>query len=87
MVNSSQLHVRSRKRLIEQVLLVNYTQVLMSCFYQSEDEEAVHEGMSNVVYIGHIPHGFYEQQIFTYSKQFGQVKRVHVARSGKVNIN
>ncbi|XP_072760913.1 MKI67 FHA domain-interacting nucleolar phosphoprotein-like [Anoplolepis gracilipes] len=34
-----------------------------------------------IVYIGHIPHGFYDEQIKDYFKQFGKVSRVRVARS------
>ncbi|KZC12338.1 PREDICTED: MKI67 FHA domain-interacting nucleolar phosphoprotein-like [Dufourea novaeangliae] len=34
-----------------------------------------------IVYVGHIPHGFYEEQMTDYFKQFGKVTRVRVARS------
>ncbi|XP_043289087.1 MKI67 FHA domain-interacting nucleolar phosphoprotein [Venturia canescens] len=34
-----------------------------------------------IVYIGHIPHGFYEDQMKEYFKQFGRVVRVRLARS------
>lgn len=34
-----------------------------------------------IVYLGHLPHGFYEQQMEDYFKQFGRVTRVRVARS------
>lgn len=40
-----------------------------------------------IVYIGHIPHGFYEEQMKKYFKQFGKVTRVRVARSKRVCIN
>lgn len=36
-----------------------------------------------IVYIGHIPHGFYEEQMEDYFKQFGRVTRVRVVRSRK----
>ncbi|EDQ92075.1 uncharacterized protein MONBRDRAFT_3397, partial [Monosiga brevicollis MX1] len=36
-----------------------------------------------VVYIGHIPFGFYEQQMRSYFAQFGSVTRVRVSRSPK----
>jgi nucleolar protein 15 len=36
-----------------------------------------------VVYIGHIPHGFYETQMRDYFSQFGTVKRLRLARSTK----
>ncbi|XP_033324409.2 MKI67 FHA domain-interacting nucleolar phosphoprotein [Megalopta genalis] len=34
-----------------------------------------------IVYLGHIPHGFYEEQMRNYFKQFGNVTRVRVSRS------
>ncbi|XP_011640304.1 MKI67 FHA domain-interacting nucleolar phosphoprotein-like [Pogonomyrmex barbatus] len=36
-----------------------------------------------IVYVGHIPHGFYEEQMKDYFQQFGKVLRVRVARSQK----
>lgn len=36
-----------------------------------------------VVYINHIPHGFYEDQLKKYFSQFGDVTRIRVARSEK----
>ncbi|XP_011302081.1 MKI67 FHA domain-interacting nucleolar phosphoprotein-like [Fopius arisanus] len=34
-----------------------------------------------LIYIGHIPHGFYEEQMRGYFSQFGKVTRVRVSRS------
>ncbi len=36
-----------------------------------------------VVYIGHLPHGFYEEELKSYFSQYGQVLAVKVARSKK----
>jgi len=36
-----------------------------------------------VVYIGHLPHGFYEDELKGFFKQFGTVTRVKVSRSAK----
>lgn len=38
---------------------------------------------SGVVYIGHIPHGFYEEAMNGFFKQFGDVIRVRISRSKK----
>jgi nucleolar protein 15 len=35
------------------------------------------------MYIGHLPHGFFEEEIKSYFGQFGKVVRVRVARSKK----
>lgn len=34
-----------------------------------------------MVYIGHLPHGFYEEQLKSYFTQYGEVLAVKVARS------
>jgi RNA recognition motif-containing protein len=36
-----------------------------------------------VVYLGHLPHGFYEEQLKGYFSQYGEVLGVKVARSKK----
>ncbi|GFX95724.1 MKI67 FHA domain-interacting nucleolar phosphoprotein-like [Trichonephila clavipes] len=36
-----------------------------------------------VIYIGHIPHGFYEKEMKAYFSQFGKIRRLRVARSKK----
>ncbi|VAI41248.1 unnamed protein product [Triticum turgidum subsp. durum] len=41
------------------------------------------ESTATVLYIGHIPHGFYEDQMQGFFQQFGAVKRVRVARNRK----
>uniref|UniRef100_A0A1J3D321 RRM domain-containing protein n=1 Tax=Noccaea caerulescens TaxID=107243 RepID=A0A1J3D321_NOCCA len=41
------------------------------------------ENKATVLYIGRIPHGFYETEIEAFFAQFGTVKRVRVARNKK----
>ncbi|VAH44094.1 unnamed protein product [Triticum turgidum subsp. durum] len=41
------------------------------------------ENTATVLYIGHIPHGFYEDQMQGFFQQFGAVKRVRIARNHK----
>jgi nucleolar protein 15 len=38
---------------------------------------------SSVCYLGHLPHGFYEEQIRGYFEQYGEVRRIRVSRSKK----
>lgn len=38
---------------------------------------------STVLYIGHLPHGFYEKELQGFFSQFGDVKHVKVSRSKK----
>ena len=46
-------------------------------------EEKVRKSDGGVVYVGHLPHGFYEDQIKKYCSQFGTVLGVKVSRSKK----
>ena len=41
--------------------------------------------LSTVVYLGHIPSGFAEKEIYKFFAQFGEVKRVKLSRSKKTN--
>ena len=37
-----------------------------------------------VLYVGHIPHGFYEHEMRSFFSQFGTVNRLRLSRSKKV---
>lgn len=63
---------------------------------QQEEEEEVTEPQDarqsvplpserGVIYLGHIPHGFYEEEIRSYFTQFGTVTRLKLYRSKKVS--
>eukprot|EP01091_Cochliopodium_minus_P010878 TRINITY_DN2982_c0_g1_i2.p1 TRINITY_DN2982_c0_g1~~TRINITY_DN2982_c0_g1_i2.p1 ORF type:complete len:218 (-),score=61.73 TRINITY_DN2982_c0_g1_i2:40-693(-) len=49
---------------------------------QKKDKNKVIE-KSGVIYISHLPHGFYEVQLYKYFRQFGGVLHVKLARSKK----
>lgn len=38
---------------------------------------------TNIVYIGHLPHGFYEDELLGFFSQFGKLQRVRLSRSKK----
>eukprot|EP01100_Stratorugosa_tubuloviscum_P014152 TRINITY_DN740_c3_g1_i2.p1 TRINITY_DN740_c3_g1~~TRINITY_DN740_c3_g1_i2.p1 ORF type:complete len:179 (-),score=68.27 TRINITY_DN740_c3_g1_i2:114-650(-) len=38
---------------------------------------------SSIMYIGHLPYGFYEKEIFGFFSQFGKVLKVRVSRNPK----
>ena len=48
-----------------------------------EVEEPMRPG---IVYVGRIPHGFYEKEMEGFFSQFGEVKRIKVSRNKKVWI-
>ena len=39
--------------------------------------------LSSVVYLSHVPHGFYEEQMNGFFSQFGEVETLRLARSKK----
>ncbi|KAL2227658.1 uncharacterized RNA-binding protein C1827.05c-like [Sesamum indicum] len=41
------------------------------------------ENKARVLYIGRIPHGFYENEMEAFFKQFGTIKRLRIARNRK----
>ena len=41
------------------------------------------DGQSNVLYIGHLPHGFFEKQMKEFFGQFGTVTNIRLSRSKK----
>ncbi|KAJ0701961.1 putative RNA recognition motif domain, nucleotide-binding alpha-beta plait domain superfamily [Helianthus annuus] len=41
------------------------------------------ENKSTVLYIGRIPHGFYENEMEAFFKQFGEIRRIRIARNRK----
>jgi len=45
--------------------------------------KASKDGASNVLYLGHLPHGFYEKQMRGFFEQFGTVTNVRLSRSKK----
>ncbi|KAL2622114.1 hypothetical protein R1flu_002319 [Riccia fluitans] len=42
-----------------------------------------HKPKSNVVYVGRIPHGFYEKQMRGFFEQFGNISKLRISRSRK----
>ncbi|KAL6900854.1 hypothetical protein ACP4OV_005530 [Aristida adscensionis] len=48
-----------------------------------KEEPQEPENTATVVYIGHIPHGFYEDQMQGFFQQFGTVRRLRISRNHK----
>jgi len=56
---------------------------------ESIDDDRVEkksDQISSVIRLSHIPHGFYEQEMNGYFKQFGTVQRVRLLRNKKVSL-
>ena len=54
---------------------------------QDAPERLPHPSERGVVYLGHIPHGFYEEEMRSYFAQFGTVTRLKLYRSRKVSCS
>jgi nucleolar protein 15 len=51
---------------------------------ETSARNAKHAGaVSSIIYLGHIPNGFFEKEMTSFFEQFGQVKRVKLFRSEK----
>lgn len=50
---------------------------------RSPKKPTVERNEKGIIYVKHLPHGFFENQLRTFFSQFGDVTRVHVARSKK----
>ncbi|KAK6933957.1 RNA recognition motif domain [Dillenia turbinata] len=48
-----------------------------------KEEENPEESKATVLYVGRIPHGFYETEMEGFFKQFGTIKRLRLARNKK----
>ena len=47
------------------------------------NEKVIKEVTDNVIYLGHLPHGFEEKEMKLFFKQFGDIKRVKLFRNKK----
>lgn len=52
-----------------------------------KEEAAASSDPTRVVYIGHIPHGFYERQMRSYFGQFGKVTQLRLSRSPRTGAS
>ncbi|KAF5841374.1 hypothetical protein DUNSADRAFT_13242 [Dunaliella salina] len=48
-----------------------------------DDNAAQPSGSSRVIYLGNLPHGFYEKELLGYFSQFGKLTRVRLSRNKK----
>lgn len=61
-------------------------QILMKLLFWVHFSQAKGEELTpGVIYLGHIPHGFYESEMRNFFQQFGTVNRVRLSRSKKVS--
>lgn len=53
-------------------------------FLQANNDDSEVVMKPGAIYLGHIPHGFYEKEMRGYFSQFGKVTRLRLFRSKKV---
>ena len=52
----------------------------------SETNDSAGETERGVIYIGHLPFGFFEDQMKAFFSQFGEVTRLRISRNPKVGL-
>ena len=71
----------------EKVILI-FESVSFLVLYKSEAlEDVPPEAQRGVLYLGHIPFGFYEDALEAFFTQFGLVTRLRLSRNSKVCFN
>jgi nucleolar protein 15 len=55
-------------------------------FFDQKSEKVEEGDERGVIYIGRIPHGFYEEQMRGFFEQFGEITRLRLSRNKKVNL-
>ncbi|XP_015591733.1 MKI67 FHA domain-interacting nucleolar phosphoprotein-like [Cephus cinctus] len=75
--------VKNVKQILKKKKVEPKVEVIKKVIKQGKDLRRKTKIPVGIVYIGHIPHGFYEEQMKDYFSQFGKVTRVRVARSKK----
>ncbi|XP_043492824.1 MKI67 FHA domain-interacting nucleolar phosphoprotein [Polistes fuscatus] len=58
-----------------------------SLIKKNAKREWVFKSSRGVLYLGHIPHGFFEEQMKDYFSQFGKVTKVRLVRSSKTGTS
>ncbi|KAI4480865.1 hypothetical protein M0804_009962 [Polistes exclamans] len=58
-----------------------------SLIKKNAKKEWVFKSSRGVLYLGHIPHGFFEEQMKDYFTQFGKVTKVRLVRSSKTGAS
>lgn len=64
-------------------LSVSYYTLPLQVSSMETNSDLKNKSGRGVIYLGHIPHGFYEEEIRNYFKQFGKVTNLRVCRSRK----
>ncbi|KAG5520163.1 hypothetical protein PMAC_001240 [Pneumocystis sp. 'macacae'] len=61
----------------------NIQEVFLTKNNKEQKNQNFNNEMSRVIYLGRIPHGFYESEMKSYFKQFGTVTRIKLSRNRK----
>ena len=77
-------YLENNPRVLESKNFLHAVLFCMLCLCNSQEEDDGGSSKKGVVYVGHIPHGFFEQEMRGFFSQFGTVTRLRLARSRKV---
>jgi nucleolar protein 15 len=79
----AQAESEAENAVVDTVRKVNTRTVAAGKVQGNKVRGKVPKNESKVIYLGHIPHGFYEKEMSKFFGQFGDVKRVKLFRSPK----
>ena len=83
-LNSAARKVFAEMRAIKQQKQENnVTKSKESSSKKGKSKKSKKKEKTGVIYLGHIPHGFYEEQMKSFFSQFGDVTRLKLARCKK----
>ena len=68
---------------LDESIVVKKTSKTSNRFRQIEKITGKHKLERGIIYLGHIPHGFFEKEMKEFFEQFGKVTRIRLARSKK----
>lgn len=54
---------------------------------KKKEPVAASEDLKGIIYISHIPHGFYEQEMKAYFSQFGDIKNLYLSRNKSTGMS
>jgi len=64
------------------LIIISYRIIYINNFFFLKKKD--NEVKPGVIFLSHIPHGFYEKQMKEYFTQFGDVTRLRLSRNKKV---
>lgn len=82
--NEPSIAAQQKTHIDESIKKAKQAEASSTATASTDDDNVVNKG---VIYIGRIPHGFYEAQLRTYFSQFGEIKQLRLSRNKKTGAS